>query len=325
MTSSQGPTERRWVRSRNEARSAEDATRRIAAVFSPHELIVTGERELDVRLDARANDEITIAELQHGTAVTVRPDRLSTYYEVNVPVGGAAITRSGTEQIDSHPGLAAVLAPNAETEMRWSEDCRMVAVKLRRSVVDRTLAAHLGHPLDEAVTFELGFDVASGPGRDWLRAVLMLRDAVDSGAPDLVLRPLEDLVVAQFLLAQGNNYSDRLRTGVRVPRPRTVRLVLELIEERHADPLTVSDMAGVAGVSVRALQLAFAEHLGVSPMEHLRRIRLYLARQDLVNAVPGDGQTVADIAFRHGLGHLPRFAQAYRALYGEAPSETLRR
>lgn len=325
MSSSDSPRPARWERVRKEARSPEEAARRIGEIFSPHELTVVGRGELDVRLDARMSEEITIAELEHGTAVSIRPGRLGTYYEINVPLTGSVVSRYGLEELTSSPGLAAVLGPNVESAMEWSDRCRQLAVKIRRSVLDRTLSAYLGRPLDDAATFDLGFSVDSGPGHDWLQAVLLLRDAVDRGAPDLVLRPLEELVVAQFLAAQSSNYSERLHGDVRVPRPRTVRVVLELIDARNADPLTVSDMATVAGVSVRALQLAFAEHLGVSPMEHLRRVRLYRARQDLIEAVPGDGQTVADIAFRHGLGHLPRFAKAYRALYGESPSDTLRR
>jgi AraC-like DNA-binding protein len=60
-------------------------------------------------------------------------------------------------------------------------------------------------------------------------------------------------------------------------------------------------------------------------MEFVRRVRLSRCRQALLDAEPGDGQTVADIAFQNGFAHLPRFAAAYRHRYGETPSETLRK
>lgn len=94
-----------------------------------------------------------------------------------------------------------------------------------------------------------------------------------------------------------------------------------------ADPAaahTVSDLAQVAGTSVRSLQAAFAEHLGLTPMEYLRRVRLSRAHQDLQEAVSGDDLSVADIVLRWGFGHVPRFAAAYRERYGQLPSQTLR-
>jgi AraC-like DNA-binding protein len=59
-------------------------------------------------------------------------------------------------------------------------------------------------------------------------------------------------------------------------------------------------------------------------MEYVRRVRLARCRQAFL-AGPADRQTVADVAFQNGFAHLPRFAAAYRKLYHESPSDTLRR
>jgi transcriptional regulator GlxA family with amidase domain len=97
-----------------------------------------------------------------------------------------------------------------------------------------------------------------------------------------------------------------------------------LIERDPAAALTAADLAHEAGTSVRSLQAAFTEHLGMSPTAYLRRVRLARAHADLRTATPGDGQSVTDIAYRWGFGHVPRFAAAYRERYGCAPSQTLR-
>jgi transcriptional regulator GlxA family with amidase domain len=70
----------------------------------------------------------------------------------------------------------------------------------------------------------------------------------------------------------------------------------------------------------RALQRNFREYVGVSPREYVRWVRLDRARDDLA---AGAGGTVAEIAFRWGFTHVPRFAGAYQGRYGEAPSATL--
>jgi AraC-like DNA-binding protein len=56
----------------------------------------------------------------------------------------------------------------------------------------------------------------------------------------------------------------------------------------------------------------------------LRLRRLHSARRRLLAADPTD-MSVADSAYQEGFYHLGRFANAYRAAFGERPSQTLRR
>jgi AraC-like DNA-binding protein len=217
-----------------------------------------------------------------------------------------------------------VLSPTEDSSMCWSADCAQLAVKVSRAVVERTIEGVLGYPPDETLRFAVGFDLNAGPGRTWLRAVALLRDVLDAGAPALVVRPLEELVVGQLLVAQPHNFTDRLEHGSRPARPRHLARVLEAIEGDPAAPRTLVDMARVAGTSVRSLQAAFTEHLGMSPTAYLRRVRLAHAHRHLQSAQRGDGQSVADIAYRWGFNHVPRFAAAYRERYGVPPSQTLR-
>lgn len=307
------------------SRDRDHARDLISAVFSPHRLEVVGPTaDLDVLMRARRTASITVADIRHGTEVIVRPGRLESYYEINVPIRGHTLSTCGKEEIESSPGRAVVLTPTENSNMRWSGDCAQLAVKVSRAVVERTLEAVLGYPPDEAVRFTVGFDISGGPGRNWVRSVALLRDALDTGAPDLVVRPLEELVVGQLLVAQPHNFTDRLDGDPRPVRPRPLARVLERIERDPAAPHTLSELAATAGTSVRSLQATFAEHLGMSPMAYLRRVRLAHAHEDLRAAVPGNGQSVADIAFRWGFGHVPRFAAAYRERYGVPPSHTLR-
>jgi AraC-like DNA-binding protein len=254
----------------------------------------------------------------------VRPGRLNSYYEINVPIRGFTVSTCGAHETESHPGRAAILNPTESSTMRWSADCAQLAVKVSRAVVERTVEGVLGYPPDEAVQFSVGFDLTSGSGRSWARAVALLREALDDDAPDLVVRPLEELVVGQLLVAQPHNLTDRLVGNPRPVRPRYVSRVVDLIERDPAASLTAADLAHEAGTSVRTLQAAFTEHLGMSPIAYLRRVRLARAHTDLRTATPGDGHSVTDIAYRWGFGHIPRFAAAYRERYGCAPSQTLR-
>lgn len=64
--------------------------------------------------------------------------------------------------------------------------------------------------------------------------------------------------------------------------------------------------------------------LGMPPMQYLRTVRLRGVREELLGLDPEDSTTVAEVATRWGFTHLGRFAQYYRARYGEPPSPTRR-
>jgi AraC-like DNA-binding protein len=96
------------------------------------------------------------------------------------------------------------------------------------------------------------------------------------------------------------------------------------LESHEGDPLYMSEICQAIGVSDRTLRAHCQEHLGMSPHRYLWLRRMQLTRRALVLADRSDA-TVTDIANDFGFGELGRFAVAYRQLFGESPSMTLRR
>ena len=123
-------------------------------------------------------------------------------------------------------------------------------------------------------------------------------------------------MISGLVLAQASSLTAEMRDAGRPLRPRTVERVLDLIAADPSAPLSLGDLASHAGVSARRLQQAFGEHVGVSPMAHLRAVRLERAHRDLRDT----DLPVAAIAVRWGFNNPGRFAAAYRAAYGESPS-----
>ncbi len=106
--------------------------------------------------------------------------------------------------------------------------------------------------------------------------------------------------------------------------PPMLRLALEFIESNSDYDITIGDIAAAADVTPRAIQYAFREHLDITPLEYLRRVRLERAHKALMSADPAR-DTVTSIAGQCGFTHPGRFSSAYKEAFGVEPSRTLRR
>lgn len=109
--------------------------------------------------------------------------------------------------------------------------------------------------------------------------------------------------------------------------PSSIRIVREVeryLEENNDRAIHVSEICEKMKVKRRTLYRAFDDAVGTGPIEFLRAKRLSTAHLRLRRARPGE-TGVIEIATELGFLELGRFAQQYRALFGEYPRETLRR
>jgi len=109
-----------------------------------------------------------------------------------------------------------------------------------------------------------------------------------------------------------------------VPRSQIIRLSMDFVDQQGGKYLSVEQLAGAAGVSERTLRDAFQKYFGVAPVQYLNRRTLHHVRRALKAADPSVS-TVTDIAAQFGVWQLGRCARDYCFLFGEFPSETLRR
>ena len=96
------------------------------------------------------------------------------------------------------------------------------------------------------------------------------------------------------------------------------------MQARIDEPITVTDLCVFLGVSRRTLQYSFHEVLGQNPVRFLRALRLNGVRRDLKAAKPAR-RSIQDIAAAWGFWHLGHFVADYKRMFGELPSETMRR
>lgn len=106
-------------------------------------------------------------------------------------------------------------------------------------------------------------------------------------------------------------------------RRHLVNAARALMQSRIAEPISVADVCIALGISRRTLQYSFQEVLGINPVRFLRALRLNGVHRDLRNET--SRASVQEAAGRWGFWHLGHFVSDYKKMFGELPSQTIRR
>lgn len=309
--------------------SLDEAREAVTSVYLPHTLN-SDDPGLAMRLNAARQKRFTLGFLAYGARAELHMPATETSYHVNLTTRGAtsAEREDGQRAVTVADASGIVLMPDQFNVVRWSEDAEQLILKIPCSRLEAHLADLTGHPVRGPVEFDFGVDLTTARGKSLLSSVRFLARELDrpGGIADapLAREQLEAFVMTQLLLAARNSATDLL-TGP-VDRVRASRLtpVLEHMREHADEELTPGDLARVGCMSVRALHATFRDELGVTPMAHLRRIRLDHVHAELLRGLPADTR-IGDVATRWGFFHPSRFAQQYQERFGELPSETVAR
>jgi AraC-like DNA-binding protein len=112
-------------------------------------------------------------------------------------------------------------------------------------------------------------------------------------------------------------------------RTRQAQSDIVRIAEAHAlshvgEHISVTDLCRAAGASERSLEYAFHDVMGLTPVAYLIRLRLHRVRHGLLAGTHATTTVTAE-ALNWGFWHFGEFSRAYKACFGELPSDTLRR
>jgi transcriptional regulator GlxA family with amidase domain len=158
---------------------------------------------------------------------------------------------------------------------------------------------------------------------------MLMQDAANrsvtlpAGTGRLVQSELRNGLVGLLLTGVTHDRSALLAAPPCAPAPGHVKRVEEFLRAHPDRDVTVTELAAIAGVSLRALQDGFRRFRNVTLTDAIRDARLGYWRRLL--ETPPEGAGVGTLALSAGLMHLGRAAALYAKRYGETPSETLRR
>ena len=98
---------------------------------------------------------------------------------------------------------------------------------------------------------------------------------------------------------------------------------LSWMAEHLAEDFNLAEVAAVAGITPRALQMAYRKHLDKRPLQSLRLLRLAKLRRLLLQSASPSRRLMEQLD-RCGLSRSGSTARHYRERYGEKPSQTRR-
>lgn len=261
-----------------------------------------------------------------ATHYITRPPGMETYCIALMERGTGQMLRPGSNEAVATPEVGLIIGGEPGTRFIASDgSCRSNLWASGRRLRERLEVLLDGHDA-KSFAFEPAFDQTRGAGatiRHMLNFLFIELDRSDSLLMnEIAIRTFEDNMALYLLLGLPHSHTQRLQRQRASAAPGNVRRAEEFMRANACEPLTIVEIAQVAGCSVRALQGAFQQFRGTTPMAALRRIRLEAARTELLCA--SSTESIAQIAAGHGFSTPSRFAQLYRRTYGIYPSEVPR-
>ncbi|MBY3395683.1 AraC family transcriptional regulator [Rhizobium laguerreae] len=295
---------------------------------SPIKVAAEGNMPIAYRCNfVSVGDEVTVADCTYEGTILIRREAPSDRMIVFMPMEGNASFEGMREQIYSVPARGTILEAGRAAGARLFGPRRHFGLFVDQAKI----VSHLTHMFERTISGDIDFhphiDLTNGPGLVLQQIVSSLHRGLSGDGPlqraPLAVSSLCDAAIYLLLESCPNRYSNELALPAPAPAPRHVKWAIDFMQEHIAEPISLSDIAMAAKVSVRTLQQGFRQFRNTTPMSYLQDLRMAAAHRDLLES--DARQAIADVALKWGFMHPGRFAAEYRKRFGQLPSQTLKR
>ncbi|MGY3614501.1 helix-turn-helix domain-containing protein [Bradyrhizobium sp. USDA 10063] len=232
------------------------------------------------------------------------------------------VTRGSYE---SHPGDVMVTAPGGEQENRYYGGASVFAISPTVADIEASFGTE-AQQLDASAWCGHLFAGTADTTEFVIPQMHLLIDRLGQSSSSLTEEASEfwKRAIIEAMTASVIDGVPSVRDGPTPSSLKLIRRVEEYLETQGARPIHISQICDQLRVSRRTLHRAFHEALGIGPIAFLRYRRLCAVHKALRSGILPN-ETIADLALQFGFLNVGRFAQYYRELFGEYPSDTKQR
>lgn len=276
-------------------------------------------------LNYRKFGPIGLGQLSYGERATVSTVHgLKHAYHLQLVLCGSCEVRQSPNSLASilTPGMGFVINPTDPAHLSYSDDCIKLIIRLPVGLINSRLSDRLGYLPSNGLRFSPdAFQREEGSTFSKLLELLLLEANDEEPATSLPVSSSISVLLANKMLEVFPHDLPALHS------PSTdfdfFAPIDSYIDERaRLGTITVEDLARLSNVSLRTLYHRFKKIKGVTPQAYIKARRL----QNIQHHIHASGgRSVTEVAMEYGFTHLGRFSSEYKSLFGELPSETLRR
>lgn len=273
------------------------------------------------RLNHRTFADLGLSSISYSVQAEVRCPELQGVYHFQVVTSGQCQWHFRDKKIHLLRGQALMVNPGEQVNLTYSADCEKVILNVPEVFVNQTCIEQSGLLPQGGVRFEHKvIDLRSSPSFLKLLDALLL-EASDTELDLTYLKlPYREILIRKIL----QQFESNIGPGRDIQYvDRRFSTLLAYIDANIRDDISLEDLAQVGGVSVRTIYSMFANNFSITPKLFIKQSKLKSLREEFLRnkAV----RNVTEVALDYGFTHLGRFSSDYFKMFGELPSETLRR
>jgi AraC-like DNA-binding protein len=249
------------------------------------------------------------------------------YYGVTIPLEGHSKFLVGSSFVECNSTRAHLQHPDKPFDaMMGDSTFRGLQLCFDQIALD-SFASKLQGPTGTAISMLEILDMTKPEAQSFARhAAFIWSEILRGGAvrtSKLVARESSNLLATLLVSAAIPSETPCRKFAPNAGRS-GLRRAEEYLAEHLSEPISIADVAEIAGMSARNLSREFRRHRGTTIKEFIKARRLEAANRTLLAAEP-KSTNVTQVALDLGFEQLGRFSGDYKKTFGEKPSETLTR
>ena len=269
---------------------------------------------------------ITRDKFPHGISVIPIPGEKWLFLEI--PLRGQIQLSYRGKDISVDHNSTCLIATDEPIHYRFQENTSHTTVGIDRRMLNAYAQKLVNRQEEREFTFHPQLLWTTPEAASFRRYLEFISQELVQGGSlfnsPLIATEIQNTIFSMLLTLSDNNYLPLEKQLEEACLPAYVRQARDYIEAHLSDPVSLADITAAAGVHVTTLLKGFKQHYEISPIAYLKQKRLEAAHKALLAAEPLT-TSVTEVATQWGFFHLGRFARDYRQLFGELPSETLKR